>query len=68
LNAGSFDAAGWTATQVTTGRQILVDVAGESLLGMGAGVDPESGALLLEVAGGDRRVIDSGEVTRCRVS
>ncbi|MEP7378255.1 MAG: biotin--[acetyl-CoA-carboxylase] ligase [Chloroflexota bacterium] len=68
LNAGSFDAAGWSVTQITTGRQIVVDVAGESLLGTGAGVDPESGALLIDVAGGGRRVIDSGEVMRCRVS
>ncbi len=68
LNAGSFDAAGWSVTQITTGRQVVVDVADESLLGTGAGVDPESGALLLDVAGGGRRVIDSGEVTRCRVT
>jgi BirA family biotin operon repressor/biotin-[acetyl-CoA-carboxylase] ligase len=65
---GSFDAAGWSVTQITTGRQVVVDVAGESLLGTGAGVDPESGGLLLDVAGGGRRVIDSGEVTRCRVN
>lgn len=68
LLAGTFDAAGWSVTQITTGRQVVVDVAGESLLGTGAGVDPESGALLLDVNGGGRRVIDSGEVTRCQVS
>jgi BirA family biotin operon repressor/biotin-[acetyl-CoA-carboxylase] ligase len=68
LLEGSFDVAGWSVTQITTGRQIVVDVAGESLLGTGAGVDPDGGGLLLDVAGGDRRVIDSGEVTRCRVT
>ncbi len=68
LSGGSFDAAGWTATQITTGRQIVVEVGGESLLGTGAGVDPESGALLLDVQGGGQRVIDSGEVTRCRMT
>jgi BirA family transcriptional regulator, biotin operon repressor / biotin---[acetyl-CoA-carboxylase] ligase len=68
LLAGNFDAAGWTATQITTGRQIVVDVAGESLLGTGAGVDPDSGALLLDVSGGGQKVIDSGEVTRCRIT
>lgn len=68
LNAGTFDAAGWTATQMTTGRQIVVEVGGESFLGTGAGVDPDSGALLLDVQGGGQRVIDSGEVTRCRIT
>jgi BirA family biotin operon repressor/biotin-[acetyl-CoA-carboxylase] ligase len=68
LQAGSFDAAGWSVTQITTGRQVVVDVAGESILGTGAGVDPESGALLLEVSGGGQRTIDSGEVVRCRLT
>lgn len=68
LSAGVFDAAGWSVTQITTGRQVVVEIGGESLLGTGAGVDPESGALLLDAAGGGRRVIDSGEVTRCRVT
>jgi BirA family biotin operon repressor/biotin-[acetyl-CoA-carboxylase] ligase len=68
LGAGIFDAAAWTATQITTGRQIVVEVGGESLLGTGAGVDPESGALLLDVSGGGQRTVDSGEVTRCRLT
>lgn len=68
LLAGNFDAAGWSVTQVTTGRQIVVEVGGESLLGTGAGVDPQTGALMIEVSGGGRRVVDSGEVTRCRVT
>jgi len=68
LLAGKFDAAGWTATQITTGRQVVVEVGGESILGKATGVDPESGALLLDVQGGGQRVIDSGEVTRCRIT
>ncbi|MEP7359949.1 MAG: biotin--[acetyl-CoA-carboxylase] ligase [Chloroflexota bacterium] len=68
LNGGNFDAAGWTATQITTGRKIVVEVSGESLLGIGAGVDPESGALTLDVSGGGQRTIDSGDVTRCRIT
>lgn len=68
LLAGKFDAAGWTATQITTGRRVVVEVGGESILGKATGVDPESGALLLDVQGGGQRVIDSGEVTRCRIT
>jgi BirA family transcriptional regulator, biotin operon repressor / biotin---[acetyl-CoA-carboxylase] ligase len=64
---GKFDAAGWSVTQITTDRQVVVDIAGESVFGQATGVDPESGALLLEV-GGVERSVDSGEVTRCRVT
>ena len=64
---GKFDAAGWTVTQITTGRQVVVDVGGESIFGTATGVDPESGALLLDDGKGEH-VIDSGEVTRCRVT
>ena len=67
LIAGHFDAAGWTVTQITTDRQVVVDVAGESIFGTATGVDPESGALLLDDGKGER-AIDSGEVTRCRVT
>ncbi|HUP83047.1 MAG TPA: biotin--[acetyl-CoA-carboxylase] ligase [Candidatus Limnocylindria bacterium] len=68
LLAGKFDAAGWSVTQITTGRSVVVDIAGESVFGKGTGVDPESGALLL--APDDKTVltIDSGEVTRCRIT
>lgn len=67
LRAGSFDAAGWSVTQVTTGRQVVVEVGGESIIGTATGVDPESGALLLD-DGTSERAIDSGEVTRCRIT
>jgi len=68
LAAGTFDAAGWSVTQVTTGRQVVVDIAGESILGTATGVDPESGALLMSRDGKATAAIDSGEVVRCRVS
>ena len=68
LLAGQFDAAAWTVMQITTDRQVVVDVAGESVFGMGTGVDPESGALLLSPDGKTELKIDSGEVTRCRVT
>ncbi len=68
LLAGKFDAAGWTATQITTGRQVVVDAGGESILGKATGVDPESGALLLARDGKTILSIDSGEVTRCRIT
>ncbi|CAN5441324.1 hypothetical protein BH20CHL6_BH20CHL6_09670 [soil metagenome] len=66
LQAGRFDAAGWTTRQVTTGRTVEVTMGAEVIEGVGAGVDPQSGGLLVERAGG-LLTIDSGEVTRCRV-
>ncbi|MGZ6260765.1 MAG: biotin--[acetyl-CoA-carboxylase] ligase [Candidatus Limnocylindrales bacterium] len=66
LRADHFDVAGWSARQRTTGALVEVAVGPEVLIGRGAGVDPESGALLLEVAG-SVRPIDSGEVLRCRL-
>lgn len=68
LLAGTFDAAGWSVTQVTTGRQVLVEVGGKSISGVAVGVDPESGALLLERDDGTSVAIDSGEVVRCRIA
>jgi BirA family transcriptional regulator, biotin operon repressor / biotin---[acetyl-CoA-carboxylase] ligase len=68
LLAGNFDAAGWTVTQVTTGRQVVVEVGGQSILGRATGVDPESGALLLAPDEKTVLTIDSGEVTRCRIT
>jgi BirA family biotin operon repressor/biotin-[acetyl-CoA-carboxylase] ligase len=68
LLAGNFDAAGWSVTQITTGRQVVVEVGGESMLGTATGVDPESGALLLARDEKTVLAIDSGEVTRCRIT
>jgi len=68
LRAGTFDAAGWSVTQITTGRQVVVEVAGQSMLGTATGVEPESGALLFTRDGSTQTAIDSGEVVRCRVA
>ena len=66
LGQGRFDAGGWSAAQRTTGRQVMVDLPDDTLAGTATGVDPESGALLVETNG--RTVsVDSGEVVRCRV-
>jgi len=66
LRDGKFDAAGWESRQVTTGRQVMMDLADEVLVGMASGVDPESGSLLV-TEDETTRPIDSGEVLRCRV-
>jgi BirA family biotin operon repressor/biotin-[acetyl-CoA-carboxylase] ligase len=66
LRSGRFDAAGWSARQRTTGRQVVVAVGGREIDGVGEGVDPDSGALLLAADGGIV-AIDAGEVIRCRV-
>jgi BirA family biotin operon repressor/biotin-[acetyl-CoA-carboxylase] ligase len=67
LRAGTFDAASWSVSQRTTGRQVEVDLAGEQISGSAIGVDPDSGALLVKNASGQVQPIDSGEVTHCRV-
>jgi BirA family biotin operon repressor/biotin-[acetyl-CoA-carboxylase] ligase len=66
LRDGRFDAAAWSARQRTTGRSLEVEVGDQRLAGIGEGVDPETGALLLATQEGLVRV-DSGEVTRCAV-
>ena len=63
LRQGNFDAATWSTKQVTTGQQVEVDVGGRVLVGRAGGVDPESGALLME----GHPPVDYGEVVRCRV-
>ena len=67
LLGGTFDAATWSTAQRTTGRHVLVDLGENSVSGKATGVDPESGALLVddEIAG--ETAVDSGEVIRCRV-
>ena len=47
--------------------RLVVDLAAESLQGIATGVDPESGALLVEAEDHTVRSIDSGEVVRCRI-
>ena len=66
LRTGTFDAGGWSSRQLTTGRQVEVIVGDTLVHGLASGVDPASGALLVETEGVEV-AIDSGEVTRCRV-
>ena len=77
LTAGAFDGGGWSRRQRTTGRRVEVDLGDRVVSGLAVGVDPESGALLLDPESSDVAVaadgagallaIDSGEVVRCRV-
>jgi len=66
LAAGHFDSAGWSTRQRTTGRSVEVDLGSRRVDGVAAGVEPDTGALLVEVEG-RTVVIGSGEVVRCRV-
>lgn len=66
LRTGTFDAGGWSRRQRTTGRLVEVDLGGRVLEGEARGVDPESGALIVQA--GDRlERVDTGEVVRCRI-
>lgn len=67
LMAGRFDSAGWTGRQRTTGRLVMLQAGDEMVEGLGAGVDPVSGALLLDRDGVIRH-FDSAEVLRCRIA
>jgi BirA family biotin operon repressor/biotin-[acetyl-CoA-carboxylase] ligase len=67
LDAGAFDSDAWSALQVTTGREVEVEMGDRRLSGRAIGVDTESGALLVE-SDGSTVPIDSGEVVRCRVA
>jgi BirA family transcriptional regulator, biotin operon repressor / biotin---[acetyl-CoA-carboxylase] ligase len=66
LRDGRFDAGGWSRRQLTTGRMVEVATGEETLSGRATGVDPDSGALVLDRRGEQRR-LDSGEVIRCRL-
>jgi len=67
LLTGRFDNGGWSSAQRTTGRTVVVDAGDNSVTGKGVGVDPESGALLVQPEMGSMLAVDSGEVIRCRV-
>jgi BirA family transcriptional regulator, biotin operon repressor / biotin---[acetyl-CoA-carboxylase] ligase len=67
LRLGRFDAGGWSSRQRTTGHTVEVDGPHGRLTAPAVGVDPESGALLIERDRGEVSQIDSGDVARCRV-
>ena len=70
LRAGDFDGAAWTHRQITTGRTIRVETSTGSETHRALGVDPATGALIVEdraVATGQRRVL-VGEVTHVRLA
>jgi BirA family transcriptional regulator, biotin operon repressor / biotin---[acetyl-CoA-carboxylase] ligase len=64
LRKGQFDAAGWTERQVTTGRDVdLIAPDGTTTTVRATGVDPHTGALLVE----DRPVL-VGEIRHVRLA
>jgi BirA family biotin operon repressor/biotin-[acetyl-CoA-carboxylase] ligase len=67
LRRGDFDGVAWTQRQRTTGRQLSVTTGVGTIEGRGAGVDPVSGALLMDTAAGSLAVA-WGEVLSCRVA
>jgi BirA family biotin operon repressor/biotin-[acetyl-CoA-carboxylase] ligase len=66
LREATFDAASWSARQITTGQQVEVSIGDNTLTGRATGVDPDTGALLVE-SNGRTVTVDSGEVVRCRL-
>ncbi len=48
LRSGWFDQGAWWTRQLLTNRQVTVAVGGTIVVGEAAGVDPETGALLVE--------------------
>jgi biotin-(acetyl-CoA carboxylase) ligase len=70
LRSGRFDAAGWADRQLTTGRTIRLEGHGGSETVRAIGVEPATGALLVEdraAPGGARQVL-VGEVTHVRLA
>jgi BirA family biotin operon repressor/biotin-[acetyl-CoA-carboxylase] ligase len=70
LRAGRFDAAAWADRQLTTGRTIRLEAHDRSETVRAVGVEPATGALLVEdraAPGGARQVL-VGEVTHVRLA
>jgi BirA family biotin operon repressor/biotin-[acetyl-CoA-carboxylase] ligase len=71
LRAGRFDVADWHARQVVTGREVRLERPdGEEEVVRALGVDPLTGALLVEeldAQGGERAVL-SGEIRHLRLA
>jgi BirA family biotin operon repressor/biotin-[acetyl-CoA-carboxylase] ligase len=67
LRRGDFDADAWSERQRTTGRLLSVTTGRGTVDGRGTGVDPLSGALLMETEG-EPLAVAWGEVLTCRVA
>ena len=69
LRAGRFDAGEWEGRQVTTGRDIeLIGAEGAGSPFRATGVDPETGALIIEDADGRVRSVVVGEIRHVRLA
>jgi BirA family biotin operon repressor/biotin-[acetyl-CoA-carboxylase] ligase len=70
LRSGRFDAAGWADRQLTTGRTIRLEGHDGSQTVRAIGVEPATGALLVEdrAAPGGARPVLVGEVTHVRLA
>lgn len=71
LRDGRFDGAGWLARQLTNGRLVRLDRPdGSSEVVRAVGVDPSSGALLVEDPSGERgeRPVLTGEIRHLRLA
>ena len=69
LRAGQFDGTGWADRQSTTGRTIRLMRPDRDELVRALGVDPVSGALIVEdPATGDGRHVLVGEITHVRIA
>ena len=67
LREGHFDVAGWHDRQITTGRDVSIDMPdGTTLAARAGGVDGATGALIVEDAAGERELL-VGEVSRVRL-
>jgi BirA family biotin operon repressor/biotin-[acetyl-CoA-carboxylase] ligase len=70
LRAGSFDVAGWSARQVTTGRAVVIEMPGGDRRRVTVrGVDAASGALLVDGTAGraEPTAIHAAEVVHVRL-
>jgi BirA family biotin operon repressor/biotin-[acetyl-CoA-carboxylase] ligase len=71
LHGGRFDAAGWVERQVTTGREIHIELPDRSTVAaVAVGVDPVSGALRIAdptEADGERSIV-VGEIVHVRLA
>ena len=69
LRAGRFDAGTWAVRQVTTGRQVRLEQGNGATVVDAVGVDPSSGALLVEdrSAPDGIRAVHVGEIEHVRL-